>query len=199
MRKGEGIQMCTIESCNGQHKAKGMCGKHYQRSRAAPRKPRLTAEQRFWIKVEKTDSCWNWTAGKNPAGYGSFFDGGWRMAHRYSWELHNGPIGAGLELDHKCHHQGCVNPDHLRPVTPAENHQNRNGAQSNNLSCGIRGVTWRKESRKWQAIVTQNRKSHYLGLFAELANAEAAVVAKRNELFTYNDADRKRERLRWKS
>ena len=31
---------------------------------------------------------------------------------------------------------------------------------------------------------------HYLGLFPTLEQAEAAVVAKRNELFTHNDMDR---------
>lgn len=29
-----------------------------------------TAEERFWPRVEKTETCWNWTAGKNGKGYG---------------------------------------------------------------------------------------------------------------------------------
>ena len=31
--------------------------------------------QRFWAKVEKTETCWLWTAGKAGNGYGSFWDG----------------------------------------------------------------------------------------------------------------------------
>jgi len=33
-------------------------------------------------------------------------------------------------------------------------------------------------------------KIHYVGTFDSVAEAEIAVVAKRNELFTHNDADR---------
>jgi len=29
--------------------------------------------QRFWSKVDQTDSCWNWTACKNTDGYGYFW------------------------------------------------------------------------------------------------------------------------------
>lgn len=27
---------------------------------------------RFWAKVDKTDSCWLWTASVKPKGYGQF-------------------------------------------------------------------------------------------------------------------------------
>jgi hypothetical protein len=37
------------------------------------------------------------------------------------WEQVNGPIPEGLQLDHLCSVPSCVNPDHLEPVTPAEN------------------------------------------------------------------------------
>jgi hypothetical protein len=29
-------------------------------------------EERFWAKVEKTETCWNWTAAKGTGGYGLF-------------------------------------------------------------------------------------------------------------------------------
>lgn len=45
--------------------------------------------------------------------------------HRYVWETTVGPVPEGLELDHVrsrgCTDHGCVNPDHLEPVTHAEN------------------------------------------------------------------------------
>lgn len=42
-------------------------------------------------------------------------------AHRVYYEARFGPIPAGLQLDHLCRNRGCVNPDHLEPVTCREN------------------------------------------------------------------------------
>lgn len=41
--------------------------------------------------------------------------------HIVSWELVNGPVPEGLELDHLCRNRYCCNPKHLEPVTHAEN------------------------------------------------------------------------------
>jgi len=42
-------------------------------------------------------------------------------AHRYSYELEEGPIPAGLDLDHLCRVRACVQVAHLEPVTRREN------------------------------------------------------------------------------
>lgn len=42
-------------------------------------------------------------------------------AHRWTWEQANGPVPAGLVLDHLCRNRWCCNPAHLEPVTNAEN------------------------------------------------------------------------------
>ncbi|MFH8619155.1 HNH endonuclease signature motif containing protein [Streptomyces sp. NPDC017979] len=77
--------------------------------------------ERFWSKVD-VGLCWEWSAGLTPAGYGKFWQGGkTRLAHRVSWELLVGEIPDGLPLDHLCRNICCVNPDHLEPVSTAEN------------------------------------------------------------------------------
>jgi len=90
-----------------------------------PQEYEIRSERNFWSKVDKTDTCWLWTAGKGkPPGlpYGRFW---YRekliMAHRHAYELIKGLIPEGLDLDHRCRNPCCVNPEHLEPVSPREN------------------------------------------------------------------------------
>lgn len=81
---------------------------------------------RFWAKVrpEVGDACWLWTGAAQR--YGTFKpDGKNVLAHRYSWELHFGPIPEGLCVCHKCDVPLCVRPDHLFIGTMKDNCQDR--------------------------------------------------------------------------
>lgn len=55
--------------------------------------------------------------------YGSVKDGSFRRStiHNLVYEQFVGPIPDGCEIDHKCKVRSCVNPDHLRAVSHAEN------------------------------------------------------------------------------
>lgn len=72
-------------------------------------------------EVEPTSGCWLWLGGVNDQGYGTFFDGHTRRAHRWAYERFVGAIPAGLQLDHLCSVRLCVNPAHLEPVSALEN------------------------------------------------------------------------------
>ena len=92
---------------------------------------------RFWRKVDKTDSCWNWIGAKGARGYGSVgivMLGGHRPAHRVAFELLRGPIPDGLVLDHLCRNRACVNPEHLEIVTSRENSLRGDCAASRNAA-----------------------------------------------------------------
>lgn len=82
----------------------------------------LTMEERFFNKINKTNSCWLWIASTMKRGYGQFRVAGKMLyAHRVSYELANGPIPDGLFVLHNCHVRSCVNPAHLRAGTAQEN------------------------------------------------------------------------------
>jgi hypothetical protein len=76
--------------------------------------------ERIADKIDASGPCWLWTASLTQ-GYGQAYLGGKHKAHRLVWELLVGPVPDGLELDHLCLVKHCVNPDHLEPVTHAEN------------------------------------------------------------------------------
>jgi hypothetical protein len=67
-------------------------------------------------------ACWIWCGYIDKHGYGqwSAYRKTYR-AHRYMYEIAVGPIADGLTLDHLCGEKRCVNPEHLEPVTAAEN------------------------------------------------------------------------------
>lgn len=80
---------------------------------------------RFWSKCSEPDhnGCIRWKEGHaHKGGYGMFFyRGSMKVAHRYAWELANGPIPAGKQVNHKCDVRNCVNPEHLYLGTQMDN------------------------------------------------------------------------------
>lgn len=80
------------------------------------------AQLRFWGRVNKTESCWLWTGSSRVRGYGGFwYHGKTWSSHRLAYIWTKGEIPEGMVLDHTCRVRSCVNPDHLRVVTPKQN------------------------------------------------------------------------------
>lgn len=82
--------------------------------------------------VEKTAAgprsshCWIWEGAVNKGGYGVIGRDGGRgsgteLVHRASYEHFVGTIPDGFTLDHLCETKRCIRPQHLEPVTRAEN------------------------------------------------------------------------------
>lgn len=71
---------------------------------------------------EPNSGCWLWLGYVNPKGYAiCSTKNTTKRAHRLSYCEFVGPIPDGMEIDHKCRVRCCVNPQHLEPITHAEN------------------------------------------------------------------------------
>lgn len=117
---------CLTDGCYGQHRAQGYCAVCYNRLKRHGQLRNLnrTTEERFWEKVIiRPNECWGWKGFRNAAGYGCFhLQGGPHIdAHRFLYQLLNGPIPDGLFVLHKCDNPQCTNPEHLFLGTHLEN------------------------------------------------------------------------------
>jgi len=82
----------------------------------------LTKENILEHVVVADNSCWIWIHCTNREGYGYGDFGSYHgSAHRFIYQVFNGPIANELVVDHLCRVTSCVNPAHLRAVTRREN------------------------------------------------------------------------------
>ena len=73
------------------------------------------------IDIQEADKCWKWMGikwGKNKE-YGCYRKRPLTVnAHRISYLIFIGDLIPGMVIDHVCRNKSCVNPAHLRQVTP---------------------------------------------------------------------------------
>lgn len=101
-----------------------------------PMSKNMAHKERFFQKVNKTESCWLWTGAVTSKGYGSMGIAGKNTStHRLSYMWFKGAIPEGMYVCHSCDTPACVNPDHLWLGTNSDNMKDmvtkdRNGGAS---------------------------------------------------------------------
>ena len=179
---------CTIGDCEKPSRTRSWCNMHYQRwlkhgDPLGGSERFATPEEAFLARTEPLlwSGCIIWTGALDRGGYGMLHANGRTVpTHRYAWEQINGPIPAGMVIDHTCWERSCVNTDHLRLATRAQNNSNLSGVRKNGAGLP-RGVY--RHGRGYSAQVRHNGAPHYLGTFETVEEASAAAQAKRAILF----------------
>jgi hypothetical protein len=120
-----------------------------------------------------TTPCWVWLGSRSPEGYGRI---GVAYAHRISYERHVGPIPEDLHIDHLCRNKTCVNPEHLEPVTQAENQRRATAKLTREDVWGIREAVGSHREIAARFGVDKARVSRIKSrkLFADVPDREAA-------------------------
>lgn len=154
VRKGDGVK--AHESCRAE---------------------KLTG-QRLMARIVKSESgCWEWQGARHNGGYGQLRVN--RVScytHRLAYEWYVGPIPEDMELDHLCRNRICCNPDHLEPVTSAEN--SRRSEPATKTHC-IRGHEFSPENT-YRPSGTRRRSCRRCHVINSVATKKRARIARKD-------------------
>lgn len=124
---------------------------------------RFTKEEatRFNKFIIKSGECEMWTGYCDDDGYGKFFfKKKNRRAHRVSYYFKHGDIPKGMVIDHICKNRSCVNVDHLRLVSQAENTL----INSNSLGAINKARTTCKNGHAFDKVYGTIKKQRYCSI-----------------------------------
>lgn len=190
------MKTCKVEGCNGKHKAKGYCNKHYIQMRdfGEIRRTRFDSNEiieyedhaeivlynkhceeigRTLIDLDDVDKARSYKWGINK-GYAQSSKG--ILLHR----LIMNP-GDDMVVDHINHDKLDNRKDNLRICSTRQNTMNQD--VSKNSTSGITGVTWDKTNGKWMAYIKVNYRQITLGRFTNLDDAIQARMDAEIEYF----------------
>lgn len=136
---------CAVNECGKPYYAKALCRKHWERQHRNGTVELKISDRESTI-AERLDAlqitngeCNEFGGYRNANGYGELtYRGRLTLAHRASYERHNGPIPDGMIVCHRCDNPPCINPDHLYVGTHADNGQDK--AERRRSTRGVRNA-----------------------------------------------------------
>ena len=152
-----------------------------------------------WVSYDKDTGVFAWKKVAHPRYFvGSQAGGNARayikltvntfqiMAHRAAWQICNGPIPEGMDIDHINGNGKDNRIANLRIASRSENNQNRRKARKDSVT-GIMGVTPHKRSQLFNARITDvSGKKISLGYFKTPEEAGDAYLKCKREIHSFN-------------
>lgn len=163
---------CQVKGCSENSAVLGLCNLHWEHtvSFGSPVMTRRhvgmfigrSAQERFWVQVQKQDGCWRWLGAKDKDGYGRFRGeiGGvvYQRAHRFSYALNTGEIVRPESIVmHSCDNPECTNPDHLSVGTPKQNMEDKAHKGRSNIAIGERSSRAKLNEAQVREILSDTR------------------------------------------
>lgn len=133
---------------------------------------------RFWSKVDKSGSCWVWTAGASHNGYGRFkWLGKTHRAHRLSFAWAAGRHPSDLVL-HRCDNPACVKPSHLYDGSQKENMRDRS-VRGRTDQRGVRNPSARLRPDDVRAIRADQRSQSRIAADYDIGQSHVSQIKRR--------------------
>jgi hypothetical protein len=147
-------------------------GKLYWRERTPDM---FTNEKKLAVKFSK---LWNTRYADKPCGYyrngylNTAIFGKEYFVHRIVWAIHTNKKLSDYEIDHINGKRDDNRIINLRIVN--KNQQNKNLSVRNDNTSGIKGVSYDKNRKQWEAKIQSDNKKIFLGRFKIIEDAIAA-------------------------
>lgn len=130
-RNQNSSRRCSHSGCDAPHEARGLCAKHYWRSKRHGSPDATLTPTRGMTLAEKLagrssadphSGCLLWTGPRTPDGYGIVWHEQTNLlVHREAWKLANGDIPSEMFVCHRCDVRNCINPEHMFLGSPQDN------------------------------------------------------------------------------
>lgn len=122
-------RLCSVDACKCKHHGNGLCKKHYEKRRRTGTLRPIHHGTRVFVDeaiASDSDDCIIWPYRLNAGGYGVVTHEGRQMpVHRVVLIKTKGcppsPTHVAAHAPVICHDRRCINPNHLRWATRAEN------------------------------------------------------------------------------
>jgi len=130
--------------------------------------------QLFWIISRKGRNTTKPVGSLLKNGYINFgFDGKSLLAHRVVWEMFNGKIPDGIQIDHIDRNRSNNHIENLRLATNQQNRQNNSA----------KGFSWDNINDCFIARIYINEKIKHIGRYDTIIDARAAYLQARRKYF----------------